>query len=199
VDPGSATTGFGVVDLVEGRLRHVASGRIVTRGGGPLAERLRVIHAELAALLRDLRPDAVAVESLFFARNVRSALVLAHSRGVALLAAAEAGLPVAEYAPMEVKQATVGYGRAAKAQVQAMVARLLALPEPPPPDAADALSVAICHANRADSAAAVALALGDRSPAGHRQPGSGAGVEPAGRDLGSARALRERAGRRRRR
>jgi crossover junction endodeoxyribonuclease RuvC len=199
VDPGSATTGFGVVDLVEGRLRHVASGRIVTRGGGPLAERLRVIHAELAALLRDLRPDAVAIESLFFARNVRSALVLAHSRGVALLAAAEARLPVAEYAPMEVKQATVGYGRAAKAQVQAMVARLLALPEPPPPDAADALSVAICHANRADSAAAVALALGDRSPAGHRQSGSGAGVEPAGRDLGSARALRERAGRRRRR
>jgi crossover junction endodeoxyribonuclease RuvC len=174
VDPGSATTGFGVVDLVEGRLRHVASGRIVTRGGGPLAERLRVIHAELAALLRDLRPDAVAIESLFFARNVRSALVLAHSRGVALLAAAEAGLPVAEYAPMEVKQATVGYGRAAKAQVQAMVARLLALPEPPPPDAAEALSVAICHANRADSAAAVALALGDRSPAGHRESGSGA-------------------------
>jgi crossover junction endodeoxyribonuclease RuvC len=174
VDPGSATTGFGVVDLVEGRLRHVASGRIVTREGSPLGERLRVIHAELAALVRDLRPDAVAIESLFFARNVRSALVLAHGRGVALLAAAEARLPVAEYAPMEVKQATVGYGRAAKAQVQAMVARLLALPEPPPPDAADALSVAICHANRAETAGAVARALADASPAGHRSRGPGA-------------------------
>jgi crossover junction endodeoxyribonuclease RuvC len=179
VDPGSATAGFGVVDLVDGRLRHVASGRIVTRGGSPLGERLRVIHDELAALVRDLRPDAVAIESLFFARNVRSALVLAHGRGVALLAAAEARLPVAEYAPMEVKQATVGYGRAAKAQVQAMVARLLALPEPPPPDAADALSVAICHANRADVGDAVERVVADGSPAGRRSGGRGA--EPAGR------------------
>ncbi len=147
VDPGSATTGFGVVDLVEGRLRHVANGRISPGHGPALADRLKVIHDELSALLRDVRPDAVAVESLFFARNVKSALVLAHSRGIVLLAAAEAGLPVAEYSPMEVKRATVGYGRAGKEQVQAMVARLLALQEAPGPDAADALGVAICHAH----------------------------------------------------
>jgi crossover junction endodeoxyribonuclease RuvC len=98
---------------------------------------------------------------------VRSAIVLAHSRGVVLLAAAEAGVAVAEYAPAEVKRATVGYGKAEKRQVQAMVARLLALAEPPPPDAADALSVAICHANQAQSGAAVAQALarGGRGPA----------------------------------
>src|SRR5690606_31713055 len=95
VDPGSATTGFGVVEVVEGRLRHVTNGRIVAGSRPALAERLKVIHDQLSTLVRDVRPDAVAVESLFFARNVKSALVLAHSRGIVLLAAAEAGVPVA--------------------------------------------------------------------------------------------------------
>jgi crossover junction endodeoxyribonuclease RuvC len=162
VDPGSATTGFGVVEIVDGRLRHVANGRIVAGPRPALADRLKVIHDELSDLLRDLRPDAVAVESVFFARNVKSALVLAHSRGIVLLAAAEAGLPVAEYSPMEVKRATVGYGRAGKEQVQAMVARLLALHEAPRPDAADALGVAICHVHQAGSRARVLAALARR-------------------------------------
>ena len=163
VDPGSSVTGFGVVELCDGRLRHVASGRIAAGLDGPLPERLRVIHESLGELLREVRADAVAVESLFYARNVRSALVLAHSRGVVLLAAAEAGLPAAEYSPMEVKRATVGYGRAAKEQVQAMVARLLALADLPPPDAADALGVAICHVHQVGLGAAVAAA-GARPP-----------------------------------
>lgn len=148
IDPGSTSTGYGVVELVEGRLRHVASGRIAPRDGLGLGDRLKAIYNELIRLLRELEPHALAVESLFFARNVRSAVVLAHCRGVVLLAAAEAGLPVAEYAPMEVKRATVGYGRASKEQVQAMVTRLLALPAPPAADAADALGVAICHAHQ---------------------------------------------------
>lgn len=162
VDPGSSVTGYGVVDLVGGRLRHVTSGRIAPSQDLSLPARLKVIHEQLLLLLRDLKPTAVAVESLFFARNVRSAIVLAHSRGAVLLAAAEAGLPVVEYAPMEVKRATVGYGRASKAQVQAMVARLLALPARPAADAADALGVAICHAHQAGTSAAWAARRGGR-------------------------------------
>ncbi len=126
----------------------MASGRITPRDGLGLGERLKAIHEGVLRLLREHEPHALAVESLFFARNARSAVVLAHCRGVVLLAAAQAGLPVAEYAPMEVKRATVGYGRATKEQVQAMIARLLTLPAPPAADAADALGVAICHAHQ---------------------------------------------------
>lgn len=140
------------MELVDGRLRHVANGRIAPGPRPELADRLRVIHDALTLLLREIQPDAVAVESLFFARNVKSALVLAHSRGIVLLAAALAGVPVAEYSPMEVKRATVGYGRADKSQVQAMVRRLLALADAPGPDAADALGVAICHAHHSSGA-----------------------------------------------
>ncbi len=163
IDPGSSATGYGVVELVDGRLRYVTSGRIAPGHELPLSARLKVIHEQVLLLLHDLEPTAIAVESLFFARNVRSALVLAHSRGVVLLAAAEAGLPVAEYAPMEVKQATVGYGRASKEQVQAMVARLLALPARPAADAADALGVAICHAHQAGASAAWRRRSGGRA------------------------------------
>jgi crossover junction endodeoxyribonuclease RuvC len=163
IDPGSSATGYGVVELVDGRLRHVTSGRIAPGRELPLPSRLKAIYEQVLRLLHDLKPTAVAVESLFFARNVRSALVLAHSRGIVLLAAAEAGLPVSEYAPMEVKRATVGYGRASKEQVQAMVARLLALPARPAADAADALGVAICHAHQAGSSAAWHRCSGGRA------------------------------------
>ncbi len=177
IDPGSASTGYGVVDLVDGRLHHVASGRIAPGESLGLGDRLRTIHDGLIRLLHEFEPHALAVESLFFARNARSAVVLAHCRGVVLLAAAEAGLPVAEYAPMEVKRAAVGYGRASKEQVQAMVARLLALATPPPADAADALGVAICHAHQAGGRPAWATASGTFGAARGRQGGSG---EPVG-------------------
>ncbi len=115
----------------------------------PFPEKLKVIHAELGALLAQCRPDCVAIENLFHAVNARSALKLGHARGVAMLAAVEAGVPIVEYTPAEVKQAVVGYGRAEKGQVQSMIQLLLGLTEPPTPfDAADALAIAVCHLHR---------------------------------------------------
>jgi crossover junction endodeoxyribonuclease RuvC len=146
IDPGSQRTGYGCVESDGSRHRLVVCGAIVTspRLGFP-AQLLR-IHQQLSALLAEHRPDCVAVESVFHAANVRSALVLGHARGVALLAAVEAGFTCAEYSPAEVKRAVVGYGRAEKQQVQEMVKLLLGLDEVPTPhDAADALAVAICH------------------------------------------------------
>jgi len=124
----------------------VACGAIGARVTEPFPLRLARIHHELAALLAECRPDCVAIEDLFHATNVRSALRLGHARGVAMLAAVEAGCPVVEYSPAEIKRAIVGYGRAEKHQVQAMIKLLLGLDRPPSPhDAADALAVAICH------------------------------------------------------
>jgi crossover junction endodeoxyribonuclease RuvC len=146
IDPGSQRTGYGCVESDGSRHRLVVCGAIVTspRLGFP-AQLLR-IHQHLSALLAEHRPDCVAVESVFHAANVRSALVLGHARGVALLAAVEAGFTCAEYTPAEIKRAVVGYGRAEKQQVQEMVKLLLGLDEVPTPhDAADALAVAICH------------------------------------------------------
>ncbi len=146
IDPGSERTGYGCVETDGSRHRLVACGAIVTspRLGFP-AQLLR-IHQQLSALLAEHRPECVAVESVFYAANVRSALKLGHARGVALLAAIEAGYTCAEYSPAEVKCAVVGYGRAEKHQVQEMVKLLLGLAEVPTPhDAADALAVAICH------------------------------------------------------
>ena len=146
IDPGSERTGYGCVESDGSRHRLIACGAIVTspRLGFP-AQLLR-IHQQLAALLAEHRPDCVAVESVFYAVNVQSALKLGHARGVALLAAVEAGYTCAEYAPAEIKRAVVGYGRADKRQVQEMVKLLLGLREVPTPhDAADALAVAICH------------------------------------------------------
>jgi crossover junction endodeoxyribonuclease RuvC len=137
------------------RHRLVLCGALSTAGRSPLPERLHRIHDGLTRLLRDSSPDCVVIESLFHARNVRSALVLGHARGVAVLAAVEAGLPLVEYTPAEIKLAIVGYGRADKAQVQQMVKLLLGLAAAPTPhDAADALAVAICHANSGTSALA---------------------------------------------
>jgi crossover junction endodeoxyribonuclease RuvC len=155
IDPGSERTGFGCIESTGSRHRLIVCGALAAPARATFPERLTVIHAGLAALLARHRPDCVAVENIFYARNVRSALKLGHARGVALLAAAEAGLPVIEYAPAEIKRAVVGYGRAEKSQIQRMVKLLLGLDAPPSPhDAADALAVAICHIHRATGAVA---------------------------------------------
>lgn len=147
VDPGSRMLGYGVVERDGSRLRHIDNGVLVLGARKPMPERLCAIHAQLAEVIRTHRPDVAAFEQVFFARNARSALQLGHARGVAVLTAAEAGLPVAEYAPAEIKLAVAATGRADKAQVQQMVKLLLGLPEVPQEDAADALAVAICHSH----------------------------------------------------
>jgi crossover junction endodeoxyribonuclease RuvC len=150
VDPGSLRTGYGCIDTDGSRHRLVACGAITTRAGAEFPEKLLAIHQELGRLLRTHKPDCVAVENVFHAANVRSALKLGHARGVALLAAVEGGYPVIEYSPAEIKLAVVGYGRAEKRQVGEMVRLLLGLSEVPEPhDASDALAVAICHVHNA--------------------------------------------------
>ena len=164
IDPGSERTGYGCVES-DGR-HHVlvACGAVAAPAGDALPNRLARIHSELSALLASCRPDCVAIENLFHAVNVRSALKLGHARGVAMLAAVEAGCEVVEYTPAEIKRAVVGYGRAEKQQVGQMVKLLLGLRAAPTPhDAADALAVAICH-------------LHSVKPAGIRDPGSGMGT-----------------------
>lgn len=146
IDPGSERTGYGCVESDGSRHRLVACGAIVTSPRLGFPEQLLRIHQHLAALLAEHRPEVVAVESVFHAANVRSALKLGHARGVALLAAAEGGYAIAEYTPAEIKRAVVGYGRAEKHQVGEMVKLMLGLAVVPTPhDAADALAVAICH------------------------------------------------------
>ena len=149
VDPGSETTGYGLIESDGSDLRVVTYGAIRTRARGPFHERLLKIYNGLTDLLTRERADVVSVEGVFHAANVQSALKLGHARGVVLLVAARHGLQVFEYSPLEVKRGIVGYGRAEKSQVQDMVHLLLRLPErPTPDDAADALAVAICHAHR---------------------------------------------------
>jgi crossover junction endodeoxyribonuclease RuvC len=146
IDPGSERTGYGCVESDGRRHRLVACGAISSPPDTAFPERLRTIHAALARLLVECRPETVAIESLFHAANVRSALKLGHARGVAMLAAVEAGVLVAEYTPAEIKRAVVGYGRADKHQVQHMIKLLLGLEQAPSPhDAADALAIAVCH------------------------------------------------------
>lgn len=145
IDPGSVITGYGIVEPIDGRPCHVASGRVIVPAGIPFNGRLKTIYSHLAEVIAHHRPQAMAVEDLFFARNVKSALKLGHVRGVAMLAGLNAGLSIAEYSPLVVKQALVGYGRAQKEQVQQMVRLLLCLETVPESDAADALAVAICH------------------------------------------------------
>ncbi len=151
VDPGSVTTGFGVIDYERGRLSLVEQGTIATRRGAELPERLERIHDELVALIRRTNPTAIAVETPFAGQNVKSLIQLAHARGVILLAARAAGLELFEYSPRSVKSAIVGFGGAEKAQVATMVRRLVpqcaALKMAS--DASDALAIAICHAHSA--------------------------------------------------
>lgn len=149
IDPGSVITGYGVIDYQNRRARLIECGCIRMKTGSPLPERLKMIYNGLCEVITLHRPEAAAIESTFSGKNVRSALTLGHARGVAMLAAANAGLTIAEYAPREVKQSVVGTGAASKEQVQYMVQMHLKLPRAPKPaDAADAVAIALCHANR---------------------------------------------------
>jgi len=146
VDPGLSRCGYGLVTGRDGAYRAQAAGVITTTVGEPVPNRLAMLRADLVALLGELQPDAVAVERVLFQTNARTAMSVGQASGVALLSAAEAGIPVVEYSANEVKLAVAGYGAATKLQVQEMVARLLGLPSVPrPPDAADALALGLCH------------------------------------------------------
>lgn len=159
VDPGTADTGYGVVQTAGSRLKAVDDGVIKTAAGTAPERRLTEIHARIGELIDSHRVDAVAIEELYFGVNVRTAFAVGQARGVVLLAAGQRGIPARSYTPQQVKGAVCGHGRAGKGQVGRMVARLLSLGEPPGSDhAADALAVAICDLNRAPLAGAIALA-----------------------------------------
>lgn len=149
IDPGSVSTGYGIIETDGIKHELVLYGAIKTPSRKPFHERLFKIYKDLSDILVREKAEVMAIEEVFYAANVQSALRLGHARGVALLVAAQNGLPVCEYSPLEIKSAVVGFGRAEKAQIQTMVRFLLNLPElPSPDDAADALAVAICHAHR---------------------------------------------------
>jgi crossover junction endodeoxyribonuclease RuvC len=194
IDPGLRLTGFGVIDLGPGgRLGYVASG-VIRIPDGELPKRLATIYTQLAEVIDRYRPNAAAVERVFVNVNPQSTLLLGQARGAAICAAATAGLPVSEYSALQVKQAVVGYGRATKEQVQAMVVQLLALPGSPSRDAADALACATCHAH--GGATAVALLAADGIARGIRaRLGREAGPAPALPPALARRGLRMRRGR----
>lgn len=149
IDPGSESTGYGIIESDGSQLAAIHFGAIKTRTSLPFHERLLEIHRGLTEMLARENAEAMAIEEIFYATNVKSVLRLGQARGVALLVAAQQRLPVFEYSPLEIKSSVVGYGRAQKGQVQGMVRFLLSLPTvPTPADAADALAVAICHAHR---------------------------------------------------
>lgn len=147
IDPGSRITGYGIVDQQGNRLIHVDNGAIFTDSAADFAGRLKQIFDGLSAVIAEFQPEQVAIENIFFSTNVQSALKLGQARGAAIVAAVHAGLPVAEYTALQVKQAVVGQGRAEKGQVQKMLKALLNLPEIAQADASDALAVAVCHIN----------------------------------------------------
>ena len=156
IDPGVANTGYGVVAQQRGRLFALDGGVIETAAGLDPGRRLTTIHARVGELIDEYRPDAVALEDLYFGANARSAFAVGQARGVVMLAAGQRAVPCSSYTPQQVKSAVCGNGRAAKDQVQRMVQTLLALTELPRPDhASDALAIAICHANGAPLAAAL--------------------------------------------
>ncbi|MEX0932153.1 MAG: crossover junction endodeoxyribonuclease RuvC [Candidatus Saccharimonadales bacterium] len=147
IDPGTAITGFGVIKSENGQQTLVGAGVIRTKAGMPLPKRLKNISESINELINEFKPNEMAVEKLYFSKNVKTAMSVSHARGVILLCGETADLPIAEYNPLQVKQAITGYGGADKKQVQEMVKTLLGLKEvPKPDDAADALAVAICHA-----------------------------------------------------
>ncbi|MEN3747254.1 crossover junction endodeoxyribonuclease RuvC [Sphingomonas sp. HF-S3] len=152
LDPGLGTTGWGLIRAEGNRLSHIANGRLKTDSAQPLPRRLAHLDAQLAALIVDRAPDGAAVEEVFVNANPQSTLKLGQARGVVICAAARAGIDVGEYAPAVVKKAVVGVGNADKAQVHAMIARLLPGTKIDGADAADALAVAICHAHHVASA-----------------------------------------------
>jgi len=152
IDPGVATIGFGLVRAERGKNTLLQYGVITTPAGIPLSQRLVQISADMEQLICQFKPDEIAVEELFFSKNITTGIAVAHGRGVILLAAEKLGVPVFEYTPMQVKQAVVGYGAAQKRQVMLMTQRLLGMKEvPKPDDAADALAIAICHGRSATS------------------------------------------------
>lgn len=149
VDPGSRVTGYGLVECEDGEVRALEFGCIRAREKAPFSYRLKEIYEAFRKVLEVNEPDCAAVEDIFYRENVRSAFQIGHARGVILLALAQAGLPVNEYTPAEVKRSVVGSGSASKEQVRFMVQHILKLPEPPEPyDASDALAVALCHVHR---------------------------------------------------
>jgi crossover junction endodeoxyribonuclease RuvC len=167
LDPGTASTGFGVVSVTGNRFGALDYGVVATPSRMPLERRLEIVFAEISEILQAHRPEATAVEALFFNTNVSTALAVGHARGVALLACSQAGCEVFEYTPQQVKMAVVGYGKASKEQVMDMVKVLLGLREAPRPDhAADALGVAICHANTLGIRERVARAANSQSGGG---------------------------------
>ena len=152
IDPGYAIVGFGVLEHQRGRFAVRAYGAVTTPAGKPFEERLAMIFSELERIIGKYKPDALAIEKLYFTNNKTTGIDVAQARGVIVLAAARQGLSVSEYTPMQVKQAVVGYGRAEKAQVQEMTRSILGLSETPKPDdTADALAIAICHGHNAGS------------------------------------------------
>lgn len=146
IDPGFAITGYGVVKYEGNKFSAIDYGAITTESSMELPKRLLHLHDSLRELIGRHKPDAISIEELFFNKNIKTALTVGHGRGVAVLAAAESGIDVFEYTPLQVKQSVVGYGRAEKAQVQQMVKIILNLPKiPKPDDVADALAIAVCH------------------------------------------------------
>lgn len=152
IDPGYAIVGWGIIEYSGSKFRTLGYGSIQTKAGMPIVERLEFIYRGMNELVEKYHPDQMAIEELFFTNNQKTAIVVAQARGIILLAAHLAGLQVAEYTPLQVKQAVVGYGRAEKKQVITMVTSFLGLREPPKPDdTADALAIAVCHAHSAGS------------------------------------------------
>ncbi|MEM7801677.1 MAG: crossover junction endodeoxyribonuclease RuvC [Chloroflexota bacterium] len=146
LDPGTATTGYGVVDFIDGEMTAVAYGVISTKAKTPMERRLQVIYQDLCQLIETYKPETAGIEEVFFGRNITTAITVGQARGVLLLALANHNIPLAEYSPPRIKDAVTGYGKADKAQVQLMVRNLLHLKETPrPDDAADGLAIAIAH------------------------------------------------------
>jgi crossover junction endodeoxyribonuclease RuvC len=147
IDPGFYVTGYGLIEKVRGKPVHLLHGEIKLPRNEILSGGLLRIHQKLAEIIQKYEPQAMAVEDIFYGKNIKSLIKQAHVRGVTILAGSELRVPVFEYTPLEVKSAVVGYGRAEKLQVQKMIQAILNLPEPPPADASDALAVAVCHMN----------------------------------------------------
>ena len=152
IDPGLAIVGFGLIEAETGKTQMLQYGAVTTPAGLPLAARLVQLERDMEELVAQLRPEAIAVEELFFNTNITTGIAVAHGRGIILLSGYQAGLQIYEYTPLQVKQAVVGYGRADKKQVMDMVRRILSLQAvPKPDDAADAVAIALCHARSATS------------------------------------------------
>ena len=152
IDPGIAIVGFGLIEAERGQTKLLNYGAITTPAGLPLARRLVQIEQDMEALIAQLKPDAIAVEELFFSNNITTGIAVAHGRGIILCTAEKSGVPLYEYTPMQVKQAVTGYGKALKPQMQEMTRKLLRLRQvPKPDDTADALALAICHGQAAGS------------------------------------------------